>query len=515
MKYCLTIVACIFFSGFVLSVCSFRVFSGAIDPLRIESGLIAGVKSEHSDVIAYKGIPFATPPVGFLRWREPQPVKPWPGIKNCDAFAASPMQSNPVPFGVYTPEFLIPAKPISEDCLYLNVWTRAGRGARMPVFVWIYGGGFSSGGTSVPIYDGEAMAKKGIVFVSANYRVGVFGFLAHPELTKESSHHASGNYGLLDQIAALQWIRKNIDAFGGDPDNVTIAGQSAGSMSVNCLIASPAARGLFNKAIAESGSMFNTKSPALPAAEKQGMDLAASVHALSMETLRQVPADSLMKFQGRFMPDIDGYVLPASVKDIFAAGKQNRVPVLIGWNADESFVAKFQSKELFTSEARKKYGADADRFLNYFPSSTEAESMRSQMKISRDLLFAASGFQWANEQSAEGKVPVYVYYFSRKLPATADFTKYGAFHTGEVAYVMNNLRFLHRPWEAADQSLAELMNNYWIRFISYSDPNGGHLPEWPAYNRKNAEVMVFDKSSGKQVLPDKSELEFLLSKSGK
>ncbi|MDP9047401.1 MAG: carboxylesterase family protein, partial [Bacteroidota bacterium] len=220
----------------------------------VEGGQVSGIKSKLSDVVSFKGIPFVAPPVGEFRWKAPQPVIPWKGVKNCDAFGPSPMQAKPVPFMVYTKEFLIPEQPISEDCLYLNVWTRPRTASKKPVFVWIYGGGFSSGGTAVPIYDGEAMAKRGIIFVSVNYRVGIFGFMAHPGLTKESPDNSSGNYGLLDQIAALRWVKKNISAFGGDPNNVTIAGQSAGSMSVNCLVASPVAKGLFNKAIAESGS---------------------------------------------------------------------------------------------------------------------------------------------------------------------------------------------------------------------------------------------------------------------
>src|SRR6201996_1636746 len=233
--------------------------------VRTEAGLVSGVANSTGDVTAYKGIPFAAPPVGELRWKAPEPVKHWDGVRKCDAFGPSPMQDKPIPFAVYTSEFLIPEAPISEDCLYLNVWTGAkAKTEKKAVFVWIYGGGFTSGGSACDIYNGEALAKKGVVFVSINYRVGVFGFFAHPELTKESLIHSSGNYGLMDQIAALKWVKKNIAAFGGDPDNVTIAGQSAGSMSVNALVSSPLTKGLFNRAIAESGSL-TVKNPILPA----------------------------------------------------------------------------------------------------------------------------------------------------------------------------------------------------------------------------------------------------------
>jgi para-nitrobenzyl esterase len=504
------------FSAFLMLTGSSVLFysyktAGAGDAIQIETGLVSGIKSVTSDVVAYKGIPFAAPPLGELRWKAPQPVTPWKGVKKCDVYGPSPMQGKPVPFMVYTSEFLIPESPISEDCLYLNVWTKARKGDKLPVFVWIYGGGFVTGGTAVPIYDGEAMAKKGIVFVSINYRVGVFGFFAHPDLTKESPVKASGNYGLLDQIAALKWIKKNIAAFGGDPDNVAIAGQSAGSMSVNCLVASPVAKGLFRKAISESGSMLVGKMPGLDTAEHQGLELARSLHAESLEKLRNEPASELMRFPASHGPIVDGYVLPKSVSEIFNDGQENNVPLMIGWNADESFVNGFKTVAAFQQEAKDKYGPDADQFLKYYPAHTEEEAKLSQMKLSRDMIFAVSGFKWAGLQSARGKSPVYVYYFSRKLPATGEYVKYGAFHTGEVAYVMNNLKFLHRPWEPADIQLADLMSDYWANFISRSNPNAKPLPDWPAFNKQDYQSMIFDKLSGKQVLPDKDELEFMLS----
>jgi para-nitrobenzyl esterase len=485
------------------------------DIVRIEGGLVSGVKSEASNVVAFKGIPFAAPPINELRWKAPQPIHPWEGVKKCDAFGPSPMQGKPVPFMVYTPEFLIPEKPISEDCLYLNVWTKAAKGEKRPVFVWIYGGGFSSGGTAVPIYDGEALAKKGIIFVSVNYRVGVFGFLAHPELTKESPNKTSGNYGLLDQIAALKWVKKNIAAFGGNPDNVTIDGQSAGSMSVNCLVASPQAKGLFNKAIAESGSYLmanpTLKTNNLEGAEQQGVKLAEAVHATSLEELRKVPAEELMKAQGRYSPIVDGYVLPEPVSQIFAEGKQNNVPVITGWNADESFVASFKKKDAYIQQIKEQYGAKADEFLKYYPANTDEQAARSQVKLSRDMIFAASGYKWANLQSGQGKAPIYIYYFSRKLPATPDYVKYGAFHTGEVAYVMDNLKFLNRPWEPTDFKLAGLMSDYWVNFMTASNPNGKGLPPWPKYETSTKHAMVFDKTSGEQELPDWPELQFMVA----
>ena len=485
------------------------------DTIRIETGLVSGVKSDSSDVVSYKGIPFAAPPVGYLRWKAPQPAQPWAGVKKCTAFGPSPMQTKPVPFGVYTPEFLIPETPISEDCLYLNVWTDAKKAAKKAVFVWIYGGGFGSGGAGVPIYDGEAMAKKGIIFVSINYRVGVFGFMAHPDLTKESPNNASGNYGLLDQLAALKWVKNNIAAFGGDPDNVTVAGQSAGSMSISCLVASPLGKGLFKKAIAESGSLLIAKAAfqvnALKDAEQQGVKLAQSVNASSLADLRKVPAADLMKFPGRYGPVTDGYVLPEPVPQIFAEGKQNDVALITGWNADEAFAA-IKPKEAFIQQAKDQYGADADTFLKYFPAATDAESTASQNKLSRDMIFAMSDYKWAKLQSEQGKSPVYLYNFNHKLPASPDFVKYGAFHTGEVAYVTYNLKFLHRPWLPGDFKLAAIMSAYWVNFIKYGNPNGKALPVWPQFNTKTNQVEVLDIATGAQTLPAKDELEFMISK---
>jgi para-nitrobenzyl esterase len=512
----LILVAPVLFYSFVVNKAK------PLSVISTDAGLVSGVKNSSGDVIAYKGIPFAAPPVGELRWKAPQPVAHWDGIKKCDAFGPSPMQAKPVPFMVYTSEFLIPEQPISEDCLYLNVWTNAqSKTEKKPVFVWIYGGGFTSGGSACPIYDGEAMAKKGVIFVSINYRVGVFGFLAHPELTKESQGKASGNYGLLDQLAALKWIKQNIAAFGGDPDNVTIAGQSAGSMSVNCLVASPLAKGLFNKAIAESGSLL-VKNPMLgsndlQAAEQHGVELAEKASVKSLAEMRALSAeDVLKKFQAQYGPIIDGYVLPESVADIFAEGKQNHVPLLTGWNADEAFVMGFKNKDDFKKQAQKDYGADAETFLKYFPATTDQEAAASQILLSRDMVFALSGYKWAGIQSKDSRSPAYVYYFARKLPATGDMAKYGAFHTGEVSYVLDNLKFLqNRPFQPADYKLARQMSAYWVNFAKTGNPNGNGLPAWPKYNTSQNLVKVFDEKSSTEKLPGKGGLDFLLSKAGK
>jgi para-nitrobenzyl esterase len=372
----------------------------------------------------------------------------------------------------------------------------------------------------VPIYDGEAMAKKGVIFVSINYRVGVFGFFAHPELTKESGYNASGNYGLLDQITALKWIKQNIAAFGGDPQNVTIAGQSAGSMSVNALVASPLAKGLFHKAIAESGS-FTLANPlissnGLQSAEEQGAKLASTNNATSLKALRDIPADELLKkFQGRFSPIVDGYVLPQPIPTIFAEGKQNHVPVITGWNADESFVMNFKKKDDYVKQIRDQYGSDADEFLKHFPGNTDEEAAASQVKASRNQVFALSGYNWAKLQSTQAEAPIYVYFFERKVPAAPEYQKYGAFHTAEVAYALNDLKFLNRPLQQADFDLANQMSSYWANFAKTGNPNGSRLPEWPKFSTAQARVMIFNEKSGSADLPDKGGLDFMLGHTSK
>ena len=330
------------------------------------AGLVSGIVQNGINI--FKGIPFAAPPVGQLRWKAPQPVQSWTGVRNCDTFSASPMQGSPAPFSMWSEEFLIRKEPISEDCLYLNVWTSStSANKKLPVLVWVYGGGFVSGGSNVPIYDGEAMAKEGIVFVSINYRVGIFGFFAHPELTGEAPYHASGNYGILDQIAALKWVQKNIAAFGGDPHNVTIAGQAAGSMSVNVLVASPLAKGLFNKAIAESGASFlrNNSGNNLQQAEEAGVKTATALHANSIETLRKLPASELMKAQSQRSVIIDGYVLPQSVTAIFHGNKANKVDLLTGWNENEGLSGTIKNAADYTTQMQQQYGLNAQTLKQY------------------------------------------------------------------------------------------------------------------------------------------------------
>ncbi|MFD2572147.1 carboxylesterase/lipase family protein [Spirosoma soli] len=493
--------------------CSLLAF-GQPPVLKIASGLVEGVSNPTGDIQIYRGIPFAAPPVGNLRWKAPQPVAAWQGVRKCHAFGPSPMQSKPAPFMYWSSEFLIPASPISEDCLYLNVWSGAKSATdKRPVIVYIPGGGFRSGGGACPIYDGEAMAKKGVVFVTINYRLGVFGFLAHPELNQESGNNTSGNYALLDMIAALTWVKKNIAAFGGDAANVTVAGQSAGASAVNLLAASPVAKGLFERAIAESGgSMYsNPLRPrlTLAAAAQQGVTFAQSLNAHSLAELRAKPADEMLNAQGGLSaPIVDGYVVPTDVSAVYAAGQQNDVPVLLGWNKDDKVMGAPSKADAFRNQTQKRFGLLASTFLILYPSQSEAESAQSQGYSNRDETFAIQDYAWANMQTKTGKAPVYLYNFNRDVPAQTPETAFGAFHSGEVAYAYDNLHTLNRPWKAEDRQLAELMSTYWVNFARTGNPNSKGLPDWPAYNSQKQVVMVFDTTSQSLPLANKAQLAF-------
>ncbi|MDF0692641.1 carboxylesterase/lipase family protein [Aquirufa ecclesiirivi] len=485
--------------------------------VKIASGIIQG-KSEKSGIKSFKGIPFAAPPVGNLRWKAPAPVKAWEGVKSCLTFGPSAIQAPPAPFYMWSEEFLIPKEPISEDCLYLNVWTAAQKtGDKKPVMVWIHGGGFSSGGASVPIYDGEKLAAQGVVYVSINYRVGIFGFLAHPDLSKESPKHASGNYGLLDQIAALQWVKNNIAQFGGDPNNVTIAGQSAGSMAVVSLVASPLAKGLFQKAIAESGAGLLPRNPlvskqaliGLNEAEEQGKKALENIGLQNLEQMRAMPAEELRKkVPSRSGIIVDGYFLPESIEQIFNDKKQNKVHLLTGWNEDEGLLMGPPKKaDAFKADIEKQYGKYASDLLIHYPASNDSVALLSQNRLARDLIFGAPNYILANLHSNHGN-PVYVYRFTRVVPAYGEYKKFKAFHTGEVPYALNALHLVNRPWEKEDLALANTMSSYWVNFAKSGNPNTKGLPIWPAFNATSLEIIKLDKQVEKMKIPDHTSLNF-------
>ena len=439
----------------------------------VQQGQLEGTSGIDPQVRVYKGIPFAAPPVGDLRWKAPAPPAAWTGTRKADQFSQTCMQAPYPSASIYYSE---PA-PMSEDCLYLNVWTAAKAASeRRPVMVWVHGGALTRGSGSTPTYDGEAFAKKGVVLVTINYRLGVFGFFAHPELTKESARHASGNYGILDQVAALQWVRKNIEAFGGDPERVTIFGESAGSWSVNYLMATPLAKGLFQRVIGESGGAFGTMQK-LADVEASGAKLG------SLDELRSRPAADLLKTPGAFPPNVDGWMLPVDVQTIFAKGKQNDVPLLAGSNANEgtTLVPWPQTGKAadFEAEARRRFGNRADEVLKQYPAATDDEARAAHYALYRDVAFGWQMRTWARMQTKTGKSKAYLYRFTR-VPPGPDSEKLGAYHAAEIAYVFQTLG-PKRPWQDRDRELSDEMSSYWVNFAATGDPNGKGLPVWTPY----------------------------------
>ncbi|MFM9865319.1 MAG: carboxylesterase/lipase family protein [Micropepsaceae bacterium] len=457
--------------------------AAAADPVRVDGGLIAGARD--GDVLAYKGVPFAAPPVGPLRWRAPEAVKPWNGVRPATVFAPACLQN-----GISMPGEEPPLT--SEDCLYLNVWTpTAGVQAKLPVLVWIHGGGFTNGSASMPLYWGDRLARRGIVVVTVSYRLGAFGFLAHPELSSETAQKSSGNYGFLDQIAALQWVQRNIGAFGGDPGRVTIAGQSAGAMSVNILMASPLAKGLFHRAIGQSGGFFEPVQIApqflLANAEKDGVAFASALGATSAGALRGLPAEAVLKANaGRIShPVIDRHVLPRTPFEVFSERAQAPVPLLAGVNAEEARSLSDMSKikaATFGADIAKTFGPLPPPLLGAYPFVTDDEARAARVAFETDLRFGWNMWTWARLHAASG-APVFSYRFAQRppFPENSPYAGWGPAHFAELWYMFDHLDQAPWSWRAEDRRAAELMTTYWVNFIKTGNPNGAGLPAWPAF----------------------------------
>lgn len=465
-------------------------FAGAV---QIDGGLVEGVQA--GPLTVYKGIAFAAPPVGPLRWREPQPVIPWKGVRKADKFAPACMQT-----GVSMPGETPPVS--SEDCLYLNIWTPArSDDARLPVMVWIYGGGFSNGSASMPLYWGDRLARKGAVVVTFGYRLGPFGFLAHADLTRESPHHTSGNYGLLDQIAALQWVQRNIEAFGGDPGCVTILGQSAGANSVSIMMASPLAKGLFHRALGQSSGLFEPLKLApnylLANAEHEGEAYAASLGAHSLAELRALPASELLKGKAGEIshPVIEPYLLPESPYDAFVQNKQNDVPILVGSNADEarSLLPDLHTvkAETFTADIAKHWGSLPPQLLAAYPHATDEQARKARLAFERDLRFGWDMWAWARLEAMKGRNSVYYYQFAHKppFPKGSVYESWGASHYAELWYMFDHLQQEPWHWSAADRKLADVISSYWVNFAKSGNPNGARLPVWPEFTSADNRVL--------------------------
>jgi para-nitrobenzyl esterase len=488
-----------------------------LKPVRTQSGLVQG--ATEAGIAVYKGIPFAAPPLGDLRWRAPQQPVAWTGVRDATKFAPACTQ---VP--VVNPTFGMDAVTTNEDCLYLNVWTPAkSPNDRLAVMVWIYGGGFTIGGTSMATYNGANLAKKGVLVVSVAYRLGAFGFMAHPQLTAEQGGH-SGNYGLLDQIAGLQWVKRNIAAFGGDPSRVTIFGESAGGISVSMLAASPLAKGLFHGAISESGGNFAPQRQAneggeymdsLATSEKNGVALLAKLGAASIADARKRSAAEVLKSSpsalGGSWPIFDGYVLLGDQYKLYEAGRYNDAPVLIGTNSDEgALFVPFIAAANYQSTIRSDYGEYADKILAAYPAGSDAQALRSARDLFRDTVFAWPTWVWARLQSKTGKGKAYVYYFSHRPPYPADpqFKSWGAAHGGEIAYIFGNF-IAAMPATAADRGVSEEMSSYWVNFAKTGDPAGTGLPHWPAFTAANAQVMNLNDPSKAIPVPNLEKLQVL------
>ena len=492
----------------------------------IASGIIEGNYDTHTGIQKYFGIPFAKSPIGNLRWKDPQPVDNWKGVKQTKQFGPRPMQTDV--FGDMDSR----SDGVSEDCLYLNVWTPALRNTKgLPVLVYFYGGGNVAGDASEPRYDGESMAKKGIVVITCNYRLNIFGFFAHPELSAESPHKSSGNYGLLDQVAALQWVKKNIAAFGGDPKKVTIAGESAGSISVSYQMASPLAKNLIAGAIGESGAGIHPTMDPVPLAqaEKEGTEFATKAGYTSLGKLRALSTRDVYEIYNEskrfgFPVVVDGYFLPKTVPQIFNAKQQAQVPLLLGWNSAEIPGAAFMygqpfKEENYAARVKAEYPNDFEEVMKLYPHSSEAEIEMSATQLASDRFIAYSTWKWFDLHRNNSAQPVYRYLYSKLRPPLADNSlaaglaggtvqadpnapkppvALGAPHACEIEYCMGNLHLVKQyAWAADDFKVSETMLNYFANFIKTGNPNDGKLPEWPAAKQgdDHPPIMVIDTQS--------------------
>ena len=476
-------------------------------PVKVEEGFVQGTIEDGLKV--YRGIPFAAPPVGDLRWKAPQPAAKWEGIKQADKFAPGPIQGGNPPSGK------------SEDCLYLNIWSPAkSANDRIPVLVWIYGGGFNAGSTSETTYSGEKLAKKGVVFVSIAYRVGQLGFMAHPELSGENPNRVSGNYGLLDMIAGLKWIQKNISVFGGDPKKITIFGESAGGIAVSMLCASPLAKGLFHGAISQSGGSFGPPRPTtfpgenlkrLADAENAGAAYVKNSGFSSIAEMRKVSADKLPAIRGLAWPIIDGYVIPDDQHKLYEARKFNDVPVLVGYNSDEGLsFSPPKTPEDYINGVKNRYGKFADELIKAYPVGTTTVP-KTARDLARDAAFGWQTWVWARLHSKMGKTKAYYYYFDQHpdFPADSPRFGYGSPHGQDVGFVFQHLNPNSQNATGTDQQISEAMATYWANFAKYGHPNGKGVPDWPAFSDANPVVMHFNQTAHTGPVPGAESLKVL------
>jgi carboxylesterase type B len=491
--------------------------AGFPQTVQIDTGAVSGTPATNPAITVFKGIPFAAPPIGNLRWKPPVAPAKWTGELKADHFSANCMQvirAVPIPGSQNVPQ------PPSEDCLYLNVWTPATKsGEKLPVMVWIFGGGFQAGSGSNPSFDGEGLASKGIVRVTLNYRLGILGYLAIPELDKESPHHVSGNYGMLDQIAALQWVKRNIAAFGGDPKRVTVFGQSAGGGSVHFLSMSPLAKDLFQGAISENGLLFSGD-PYLQERSPSAYKTLAGAEADNLAYLRGAGVNSLQKLRAMsateinalprapfppafFSPVVDGWFMPEDFPEAYAKGRQANVPFMAGWTSVYYPEMKITVAE-YRRWAEARFGAMAGEYLALYPATTDAEASAVVEEGARDS-YRSSVLLWAQTRQTRASAPIYTYYYNHGLPGAAK-EKFGAGAGDEIPYVMNSLSKLDRPFKKEDYAIADMLSSYWANFAITGNPNGKGLPDWPVFKPTSRITMQLGNDPG--AIPVSSEARF-------
>jgi para-nitrobenzyl esterase len=503
------------------------------ETVRIESGLLSGETSRDGIVRAFKGVPYAKPPVGELRWRPPQPPTPWSGVRPAKHFGPRCLQPSRLPTSI---QYFGPEAE-GEDCLYLNVWTAArSTDERRPVMVWIHGGAFYLGSAGQPIFDGERLARKGVVVVTVNYRLGRLGFLAHPDLSAESDRRVSGNYGWLDLIAALHWVQANIAAFGGDPGCVTLFGQSVGATTVCAFMTSPLTRGLFHRAIGQSGGAVSPSGKTdggsmllLDAGEQAGRDFALALGVNSIAELRARSAQEIQLIRPEAggaikpimdpsqpgperretaWPVIDGHILPEPPVEVFARGGQLDIPLLTGSTASEgALFGGTASLRAFVEDAKAEYGESAPAFLNLYPASNDAQASAAANIALGDRRFVAQNWKWARLHAQAGRSKPFYYRFDR-VPPAPELKDIGAFHTSDIAYVFQAFdAYKHWPWQTWDHRLSDVMSSFWANFARIGDPNGPDLPPWPSFDKNREAIWLADDITVAPI-PDSERLAF-------
>ncbi|MGI5191838.1 carboxylesterase/lipase family protein [Promicromonospora sp. CA-289599] len=523
----------------------FRVAGGAereaTQPVETAEGPVTGVRNDAGTVEIFAGVPYAQPPVGELRWRAPRPLEPRSSVLVADRFSAAPVQATTTfasralsrTLDIPLEDTFLNPYPVSEDSLYLNIW-RATRPAstELPVLVYVPGGGFATGSGALPLYDGEALASTGeAIVITINYRLGVMGFLSHPELAAESSYGASGNYGILDQIAALEWVRQNIAAFGGDADRVTVAGESAGGESVCILGATPLADGLFDGIIGSSGACMGTEgntedgdqSDSRSVAEDAGERLAQELGVDTVAQLRGLPVDRITEAATavgpHWRPSVDGHVLDRSPADIYAAGDQLDVPTMVGSNADEdslirAFPPEPMTPEEYRATARQDHGDEVETYLDLYPGGTEEQVLDSMLQAQADRVFTRAMYRWARLQTQSGQAPAYLYFFTH-TPPDEGLEEYGAYHGAEVMYAFDNLGADGAAeYGEADHVLRDQLSGYWLNFVRTGDPNGAGLPVWSTFTDAPEQVMQLGVPSGMTSRPRPVAIDYWMSYRG-